>query len=76
MRVVVFYRKEQKRLKKFALQLKRTLARPHSHDRAYIGKLSTASPGKPVDVMKLVQFYLWTSEKKTKKNLEESTKVK
>ena len=50
MRVAVNYRKEQKRLKKIALHLMSTLARPPIYNRAYPKKRAAASPGNAKDV--------------------------
>ena len=74
MRVVVNYRKGQKHLKKIALHLKSTLARPRMYDRAYPQMLSTVSPGNPVDVTKPSSLLLFVQLDKT--FLEQSTKVK
>ena len=52
MRVVVNYRKGQKQLKKFVLQLNNALARPPIYDRAYTEMLSTDSSGNPVAITK------------------------
>ena len=64
MRVAVNYLKGQKQLEKNAL--KRTLARPPFHDRAYLEKLSSNSPGNPVGVRKHISsFWFVQPEKKS-----------
>ena len=65
MRVAVNYRGGTKQLKKIALHLKSTLARPTIYDQAYHDKLSTASPGNAKDVTKhrLVLLFVEQDEK-------------
>ena len=74
MRVAVNYCKGPKQLKKKALHLKSTLARPPIYDEAYPEKHRTASPGNPVGVTKpsLILFFV----QQDKKSLEESTILK
>ena len=76
MGAVVNYRKGQKQLKKIALYLKSTLARPPIYDRAYPERLYTASPGNPVTVRKpsLLLFFVKSRKKVTEEltSLEEN----
>ena len=74
MRVVVNYREGQIQLKKIALYLKSTLARPPIYNRAYHQKLPTSSPRIPVVFMTPSLILLF--EQLDKKFLEESTTVK
>ena len=74
MRVAVNYRKGQKQLKKIAVHLKTTLARPPSYDGAYPEKLSTAFLGNPVDVTKPSLLELFVQQDKM--SCEESTSLK
>ena len=74
MRVAVNYCKGQKQLKKIAVHLKSTLARPPSYDGAYPEKLSTAFLGNPVDVTKPSLLELFVQQDKM--SWEESTSLK
>ena len=67
-RVLVNYRKVKRQLKKIALHLESTLARPPICDGAYPEKLLTASPGNPVGVMKPGSHFLFVQP--DKKSLE------
>ena len=73
MRAVVNYRKGQKQLKKIALHLKSSLARPPIYDRLCPEKPSTASPGNPVGTKKLGSFLLLVQQ--DEKSSEESTSL-
>ena len=74
MGVVLNNRKGQKHLKKTALHLKSTLARPPIYDGAYPEKLSKASPGNPMGAMKPSIISLFVQP--DKRSFDESTSRK
>ena len=65
---------ERAKIEKISFTSKSTLARPSIYDRAYHGKLATASSGNPVGVTKPRLLLLFVQQ--DKKSLKKSTSLK